>query len=356
MWGGGKKSYSISGKLDYRVLVHYAIFTILFVGLEIYPLSDLPAIFLCLLAVYIVNYIVEDTMVIRKFLRSILFGVLVYSAYNVRTIYMFAAIYLIVYLIYMLYKNRTKLFSAIVVIIGGVSGFIGAAIPQMCMNYNEHGKLSIKVITDGLMTRQLFWGIKYQSYATYVGIEKLTSPPMYFMDNVGEQILQREGITEVISLGQYVKICLEYPFEMLSIYGRHFINGILLYGPEVYIEKLNTSKVLVSIISYSCIFCIILAFLLGCIKNRKTIWAFMPVIIPVICITPGAIESRFFSALYIYIIGTLCYNCDWAKMGRIFIKNKTKISFCYIGLYICFLVTWTSMFASLLTGYPIFFE
>lgn len=354
--GGGKRPYSINDKLDYRALIHYIIFTILFVGLEIYPLSDLPAVFLCLLAVYEINYIVEDTSVIKIFLRGILFGVLVYSAYNVRTIYMFAAIYLIGYLLYKLYRNRIKLANATVIIVGGGVGFIGAAIPQICMNYNEHGKLSIKVITDGLMMRQLFWGIKYQSYATYVGAEALTSPPMYFMDSVGEQILYSEGITDAISLGQYVRICLKYPFEMLGIYGRHFINSILLYGPEVYIEQLDASKVLVSIISFSCVFCIILAFLLDCIKDRGTIWSFMPAIIPVICIMPGAIESRFCAALYLYIMGTLCYNCDWVKMGHIFIKNKAKIFVCYIGLYVCCLVTWTSMLASLWTGYPIFFE
>lgn len=321
-----------------------------------YSLSDLPAVFLCLLASYEVDRIVGDVTAIKKLLRCILFGALVYSAYNVRTIYMFAAVYLIGYLIYKLYKTRTGAVSIIAAMIGCTVGFIASAIPQVYMNYHEHGKLSAKVITDNLMTSQLLWGMQYQSYATYISDEALTSPPMYFMDNVGVHILQREGITDAISLGQYVRICLKYPFEMLGIYGRHFINSILLYGPEVYVEKLDTSKVLVSIISFTCVFCLILAYFFGCIKNWKTIWRFMPALIPVICITPGAIESRFYAAMYLYIIGTLCYNCDWVKVGQIFKKNKVKIAFCYIGLYICCLVTWTSMLASLWTGYPIFFE
>lgn len=297
----GKRLYISDRKLDYKAVLNYAVFTILFIGLEIYPLSDLPAVFLCLFAAYEIDYIVEDIMIIKKILRGFLFGVLVYSAYNVRTIYMFAAVYLIGYLSYKLYRNRTTFINRISVLISGVVGFVVAAIPQAYLNYYEHGKFSIKVITDGLMMRQLLWGIKYQAYATYVGNEALTSPPMYFMDNVGVQILQREGITDAISLGQYVRICLKYPFEMLSIYGRHFINSILLYGPEVYIEKLDTSKILVSIISFACVFCLMLAFLLGCIRDWKTIWRFMPAIIPVICITPGAIESRFFAAMYLQV-------------------------------------------------------
>lgn len=343
-------------RLDYKAFLHFFIFTILFVGLEIYPLSDVPAVFLCLSASYEIDCIAEDVTDIKRFLRCILFGFLVYSAYNVRTIYVFAAIYLIGYLSYKLYKCRTKVSSIVVTVIGGMVGFIITAIPQAYMNYHEHGKFSIKVMTDGLMTSQLLWGIQYQFFGTYVGDETLTSPALRFTDNVGAHILQSEGFTDTISLGQYLRICLKYPFEMLSIYGRHFINSILLYGPEAYVEKLDTSKVLVSLISFSCVFCLIAACLLGCIKNWKTIWAFMPALIPVICITPGAIESRFFVAMYLYIIGSLCYNCDWIKLKKKIKENTVKICFCYIGLYVCCLVTWTSMLSSLWTGYPIFFE
>lgn len=322
----------------------------------IYPLSDLPAVFLCLLAAFEVEHIVEDVTTLKIVVRSILFGALVYSAYNVRTIYMFAAFYLVGYLIYKLHQFRIKIIQCFIIVFGSAVGFVAAAVPQAYMNYHEHGEWTSKVITDGLMTHQLLWGMQYQSYATYVGTDALTSPGMYFMDNVGMQILQNEGIANTISFGQYIRICLKYPFEMLGIYGRHFINSILLYGPEVYVEKLDTSKVLVSLISFTIVYCFIIAFLLGCIKNWKTVWSFAPALITVICITPGAIESRFFAAAYLYIIGTLCYNCDWVKMLRLFKMNKVKIFLCYMSLYVCCLAVWTSMLASLETGYPIFFE
>lgn len=322
----------------------------------IYPLSDLPAVFLCLLAAYEVEHIVEDTIIIKIFVRSILFGAFVYSVYNVRTIYVFAAIYLVGYLVYKLYQFRVRVIQYFIIVIGSIAGFVVTAVPQVYMNYYEHGKRTFKVITDGLMMNQLLWGMKYQFYATYVSPGDLTSPALRFMDNVGTTILQMERITDAVSFGQYIRICLKYPFEMLSIYGRHFINSILLYGSEVYVEELDSSKVLISFISYICVFCFIAAGLLGCIKNWKNIWSFASALIPVICITPGAIESRFFAATYLYIIGTLCYNCDWGKLGQVFRQNKVKIVFCYAGLYSCFLVTWTSMLSSLWTGYPIFFE
>ena len=77
-------------------------------GTVIYSLSDLPAVFLCLLAAYEVEHMVEDTIIIKILVGSILFGAFAYSAYNVRTIYVFAEIYLIGYLICKLYQFRVK--------------------------------------------------------------------------------------------------------------------------------------------------------------------------------------------------------------------------------------------------------
>ncbi len=80
----GNDQYPVYG--GYPVFLHFVIFTILFVGPVIYSLSDLPAVFLCLLAEFEVEHIVEDVTSIKILVRSILFGILVYSAYNVRTV------------------------------------------------------------------------------------------------------------------------------------------------------------------------------------------------------------------------------------------------------------------------------
>ena len=251
LFRGGRNA--VHGRLDYKALLSLLIFTIPFVGTVIYSLSDLPAVFLCLLAAYEVEHMVEDTIIIKILVGSILFGAFAYSAYNVRTIYVFAEIYLIGYLICKLYQFRVKVIQCFIIVIDSVVGFAVAAFLQAYINYHECGEWTFKVITDGLITNQLIWGMKYQFYATYVSLDELTSPALSFMDNVGASILQMEGITDVISLGQYIRICLKYLFEMLGIYGRHFINSILLYGPEVYVEKLDSNKVLISFISFMCV-------------------------------------------------------------------------------------------------------
>lgn len=351
----GYKNDSDKFRVDYKAIILYFLFSFLFIGLEIYPLSDLPAIFLCGLAVCVILQMLE-TNGMKRFVYSVIGGILIYSAYNVRTIYLFGAIYMLFYLVYLMYRNHTKIKNVVLTAMGGVLGLLIAMFPQAYMNYCLFGRISVKVPTGGLMQSQLYWGIKYQNFAGYIGSDSSLESTLYFLDKVGINILQNEGIEGGLSLGQYISICIRYPFEMISVYGRHFINGILLYGPEIYIDELGKENFFVSIISFTCFFCLLLAFLSDCIKKWKTIWSFAPIIIPVICIIPGAIESRFFAALYLYIIGTLCYNCDWIKMINVIRKNKAKIGICYVGLYTCFLVVWTSMFANLDAGQSIFFS
>ncbi len=223
------------------------------------------------------------------------------------------------------------------------------------MNYYELGKLSIKVPTSGLMKRQLFWGMQNQAYGTYVGIEQ-EIPQMYFVDKVGMNILQKEGITNsFVSIGQYLKVCLKYPIEMVGIYTRHLINMLLPIWPEAYVVNMNSNKIITSLLAFSCIFLFIIC-VFGKYTYRNTYWNFVPILIPVVFITPGAVEIRFFAALFIYIISTLCLNCDWKSMFSMIARNKIKFILSYIGIYASFIAIWTNTLSSISTGYPIFFE
>lgn len=56
------------------------------------------------------------------------------------------------YLIYKLYKTKMRIINIIVTVIGGGIGFIISAILQVYISYHEHGRFSVKVITNGLMT------------------------------------------------------------------------------------------------------------------------------------------------------------------------------------------------------------
>ncbi len=337
-----------------KVIICYLLFTFFFMGLEIYPLSDLPAIFLCLAAVFSINYALE-TSGIKRGLWSFLFGVTIYCSYNVRTIYQFAAVYLVLYIIYQLYKHHTTIKNTLIIFVGGGIGVITATIPQIYMNYYELGKFSIKVPTSGLMKRQLFWGMQNQAYGTYVGIEQ-EIPQMYFVDKVGMNILQKEGITDSFtSIGQYLKMCLKYPIEMVGIYTKHLINMLLPIWPEAYVVNMNSNKIITSILAFSCIFLFIIC-VFGGYTYKSAFCNFIPILIPVVFITPGAVEIRFFAALYIYTISTLCWNCDWKRMFSLIAKNKIKFFLCYIGIYASFVAIWTNTLASISTGYPIFFE
>lgn len=328
-----------------KVIIMYGLFVLFFYGLQIYTLSDFFAFFLCMLSVYSIKKIVQG-----KLLWAVLFGATIYGMYNVRTIYVFSSVFLVGWLLYQMLKCKMELKTNLGMIAGVVTGCLSTMIPQIYMNYRNMGVLSAAIPTNNLMLQQLKWGLTYQRYATYVGEDPGVKPSLIFVDNVGLNILSGENLS---TIWEYFHLILKYPFEMLSIYIRHFINMLFPVWPSVYIKNLNNNKVVLSIFAFSIFFVFVVAWLFNCIK-RNTIWEFVPALIPVACITPGAVENRFFLALYIFVFCVLIYNIDWKNLIAIYRRNRIKIVVCYVSIYCILLSIWTSTMASLSVENPIF--
>lgn len=328
-----------------KVIILYGLFVLFFYGLQVYTLSDFFALFLCMLSVYSIKKIVQG-----KLLWGVVFGATIYGMYNVRTIYVFSAVFLGGWMLYQMLKCKMNLKSNLGVVAGGVIGCFSTMIPQIYINYRNMGILSVAIPTNNLMLQQLKWGLTYQRYATYVGEAPGVKPSLIFVDNVGRNILLMENLS---TIWDYFHLILKYPFEMLSIYIRHFINMLFPVWPSVYIKNLNNNKAILSIFAFSIFFVFVAAWLFNCIE-RNIIWEFVPALIPVVCITPGAVENRFFLGLYIFVFCVLIYNIDWKKLIDIYKRYRIKILVCYVGIYCIFLSIWTSTMASLSLQNPIF--
>lgn len=167
-------------------------------------------------------------------------------------------------------KNGYNIVDAIVGFAGIVLGILAAGIPQVVMNYKNLGSFSIGVPTNGLMLQQMFWGIKYQRYDTYIPRGTDTVHPdlqVFFTDAAGVKILQ----------------------EM----------------------NLNSSKWLLGVIGFSTLFISVLSMALNSCRSWKMLGWLTPVLIPSILIIPGAVEYRFSIGIYFYFIMNLCFNIDW---------------------------------------------
>lgn len=307
------------------------IFCLFFYGLIVYPLSDIPAIGVCMSCVVLKNKI-EGESESGKVIGAFLLGAGIYIAYNIRTIYVFFGIYMFGAIFYIVYKQKTILKQKVEVILSMIMGIILAGMPQVYLNYRLLDRYSFKVPTDNLMVKQLFWGIKYQRYDTFLD-EAQRIPQMNFYDPVGVKILQTEGMEAFSSWNDFFHLIFKYPLEMCGIYIRHFINILLPVWGNQYVKDINNNKVFLTVLAFSLLYLWTLISIKKFWKNKKVFKNFIPVIVPSIFILPGAVEVRFFAAMWLMIISMLCFSVQWNEVITYVKNNKLKVLLTYIVIF-----------------------
>ena len=334
-------------KTSVSCIIHFIAFTLFFYGTIIYVLSDLFAVILCTMSICFLEKCDEGKSKSICMLYSILFGGFLYITYNVRTIYLFACIYLLLLFMVRKIRSRNSILSKIGQILLAIAGSVIASLPQIYMNYSMLGIISIKVPTQGLMLKQLGWGLKYQRYDTYIGMPEIhPSAQMNFIEPVGMALLNRLGITEFGSWSEFFFFLFHYPFEVVGIYVRHFINGLLPCWPNLYVTDLDSNKLFLAIGAYVIIFLFLLACFSNSVNNYKVLSNYIGLLIPILFIIPGAIEGRFFIAIYIMMIGVLCYNVRWIKMKGYLQAHWLETAILFVGGGALIFSIWSSMLAS----------
>lgn len=279
------------------------IFFIFFRGLFIYPLSDFCAFSFALLDIILIHDIVKNERRQEKWkgVEAYIAGFCLYGVYNIRTIYLFLFMACLLLLtIWQLCEKKWKQLA--LTLPACLAGILSCAIPQIKLNYRLLGILSWKVPTEGLMLKQLQWGISWERYATYVGESaQYDSAAMYFVDKIGQNLLDSAGIVEFSSYRQFIKLVLSHPLDFLGVYVRHFLNMLYPIYPNQYIYDITKDKSLLLILFYTLCFVAVSAFLYS-FKPKRDRWLWLGMILlPCFCILPGAVEIRFFIALHFVI-------------------------------------------------------
>lgn len=289
---------------------------LLYPGLLVYPLSDLPAFLLlfCGLAVAVSRH---------KIPELILAGTLVGAAYNVRTIYLFPLIIVAICVPLVILRGREWKCRCL----GGAAYLMGVAlifIPQAIINKHVQNVASpfvmAKAAGRSLIAAQLQWGITMQRYETSIDA-RVPAPQQVYLDKAGEEIFAAERIQSPMTVRSYLSLVLSRPLDFLGIYGRHLVNGIDLRDGKVYITSPTYNKNYLSITSFTLIW--IGLFVLVRMRHSKNAWfALAVLVLPVAVILPGAIETRFFLPLHFLAWSTVAFcvrpdeiNCRPSRHG-----------------------------------------
>jgi hypothetical protein len=236
-------------------------------------------------------------------------------------------------------------------------GALVVALPQMAINKRIHDVATPLVFATvkgkSLMATQLYWGVTIQRYETYNGGDT-PAPSLYYRDPAGIALrsLNESLFTDDPTIGGYMSLVAKYPIQFLGIYGRHFINGIDVRDGLVYVTKPSINKSIVAFLCYSLFFFCALIFC----TRQKPRWieaAYLaPLLIPVLAILPGAVETRFFMPLYMVLFGAIATQFKWADLLSLLKKHWLPIFAAYALLAASFLAITTAAMACVSYSLP----
>lgn len=345
-----KKQYVIKN------VINFSIIFILFLGIFVYTLSDFFAFFLFISAIVLKDRFLRENIFSVKCLYAMSIGIFLYLSYNVRTIYMFAGIF--VFLMFIKNMIKFSLVKKIIFIFCFCIGIFLASIPQIFLNHKSLGTYSITVPTASLMKAQLFWGLRCQRYDTYFGVSGVLTeqqiPQMTFVDPVGAKLIEKEKLTGFPTFSSYFKFVFKYPLECAGIYVRHLLNCLFPSWSQGYVQKISNNKVFYTFLGITLIFSFAFVLFKKFIKKSSFIINYIPMLVPVLFILPGAVEFRFFLPLFLLITGTLCYETDWIKVKEYFFREKLKVIILYL-IFAAFMISQWGIFLMSETEIPITF-
>jgi len=341
------------GRLTLMRRIFFAALAIgVFPGLFLYPLSDLPA------AITLIIAIAFADSAKRKYWLGFLFfsGMAASAAYNIRTIYLFAFIALLFIIPFVFLRSKPWHARGL----GMFAFFLGAlvvALPQMAINKRIHDVATPLVFASvkgkSLMAKQLYWGVTTQRYETYAGGDT-PAPSLYYRDPAGIALrsLDELLLTDDPTIGGYISLVAKYPVQFLGIYGRHFINGIDVRDGLVYVKKQSNNKDFVAFLCFSLFFFCALIFC----TRKKPRWievAYLaPLLIAVLAIMPGAVETRFFLPLYLVLFGVIATQFEWSDFALLLKKHWLPIIASYALLAASFLAITTAAMACVSYSLP----
>lgn len=339
----GRYFFSYKKDMGYReriikLIVWVALFFYFWIDLVAYTLSDIWPPFL----VGVVMIVFLEWEKIRHYIVKVIMafgcGVLLYAAYNIRSIWMFTVIPITILLWVKIRASKKDLAIAIP---GVLIGALFAALPQMLINYYWFGVASPALMgsygeSQSLFLESLYKGIFICRYDTCLDRDSYPAVVMLATKTVGENILEKENITRsTLTYSVYIRIVLKHWIEFIQIYLTNFVHMMTPIFRQIYITHLDG-------ISLSCVFGsyimygvsglnTMISILCGNIKkliSYKNLFI-LCYILPAIIATVGLVEIRYGLSLYLVIFSYFIYSCSFRKIWY-FLKHNKKLSLLYL--------------------------
>ena len=202
-----------------------------------FPLSDLPALTMALLALIAVSRVDGPGWML-------LAGASCGLAVEIRPEYLPLVPVLVILVLWRWYEQRRARGASAVrralCMSLLVAGFIVVVLPQSLVTHRHYGSWSFipgQGTGANLSGGQLGNGLEFQRYDTYVGPGRL--PEMFYYDETGHHLLSEVNNETIVSLSQYAGLVAAHPIYLGGMLGRHLVNGLDERYSTPYIEHVH---------------------------------------------------------------------------------------------------------------------
>lgn len=305
-----------------RRLAPAVLAALVFPGMLVYPLSDLPALLLMVGALLALRTASRRAGLPLRWVA--LAGVLAGAAYNVRTIYLFLLVGALL-AVFFIARQAPLRRQALAWAVFAVSAF-AVLLPQGLLNQKMHGRFSFNpvIMGDGqsLFVVQLVMGMSTQRYETMV-LPPPSGGAVLYKDPAGARLLAEVGGAGAIrSPRDYIaRVVLARPLDFAGLMGRHLVNGLDARDGMLYLRRFSAGRDGMAALNFAVLAAS--AWVGALLLRRRASSAPPPLepaphwrwwlalwLAPVAFILPGMVETRFFAPLHLLAWCTLAFHFD----------------------------------------------
>jgi hypothetical protein len=220
-----------------------------------------------------------------------------------------------------------------------------------------------RVENHSLFASQLVWGMTLQRYETTISADA-PAPTVFYRDPDGELLFNEvAGRGDLFSLPYYLTVVAQHPVHFLSLFTRHVINGLDVRDGNVYTRKPSPLRTRTALLNFAVL--VLACCVAWSLREQAALaprgarpapaawrWSLLILLLPVLAILPGAVETRFFLPLHLLAYCVIAFHFDPARMRLSLKKHGTAILFVVgIAAGVFFAVSSSTM-AQLHYGWP----
>lgn len=252
--------------------------------------------------------------------RTLLAGILIGGITNIRPIYLASTplVALLIGVLAVQLARPDRYAQAVKLLAVYLAGFALVCIPQWHINQRNFASNRLLPIginledpamvkSGDLYLQQMNGGFFIQKYETSIAAD-YPIPQARYHDAAGARLLDLAPNRQIASYGDYFRLFIAHPLDIIALNLRHVFNGLDVLYPTPYLFRVYTSTSGVAFFNYTVLFAAAATVVLRVRRVRVLQWAIvLPILAPAGLMVPLPMECRYLMPAHLVLFAVACF-------------------------------------------------